>query len=436
MLISNANLLATLLDARDSVKAHLGREYSSEYYDRRLGVVWDRAREAKAYRHLPEYEFVTFGEQPLTAKEDIKETPWDFIVADPANVAKYYETTGTTGRVTPTPRTADDIIWNTVAVAEAWREVLRDDDRVAILLPSDVVPVADLIAGVCEYRGIPHTRNYPFTTGISDWDRLLGLWDAFRPTVLFAAPGVVLQLSRLLQNRGVLQSVSEQIRAIMLLGEVSTPALRERLGSWWEAAVFDASYGSTETGTLAVACGQGQQHLMTATNYFELATEAGVSALDSVSSGTLVVTPLNLFARPLLRLDTGDEVSVDRGCLCGNLAPTVTVHGRKSDAIAVAGHALDIRSVENIVYGATAATGYLIEVAADGSKARILLERRRSADSHDDAEQLTELHRRSKHALGIAWSEALFVNTLPITTKSGGSQKSWKRSNIRVVEGL
>ncbi|WP_194289882.1 phenylacetate--CoA ligase family protein [Nocardia macrotermitis] len=401
-----------------------------------MGEVWSRARASKAYAHLSDYSFDSFQLLPTTDKDEIKKNPWDFIIDDGSGAVKYYETTGTSGLVTPTPRTADDIIWNTVSVARAWLDLLRDDDRVAVLLPSDIVPVADLIAGVCEYRRITHTRNYPFTTGVSDWDRLIRLWEVYRPTVLFGAPGLALQLMRLLQHRGIFTDVAAHIRAIMLLGEVSTPALRDRLGSWWGAEVFDASYGSTETGTLAAACDHDRQHLMTATNYFELSDGNQVSPLESTDSGILVTTPLNLFARPLLRLDTGDEVTVHRDCSCGNLAPSITVHGRSSDAVTIAGNPLTIRSVEDVVYGATAATGYLIEIDSEGQRARILLERGYNTNRLNEDEQIADLQNRSEFALGFRWHQSIFVNSLPVITKSGGSQKSWKRSNIRVLEAL
>jgi phenylacetate-CoA ligase len=36
--------------------------------------------------------------------------------------------------------------------------------------------------------------------------------------------------------------------------------------------------------------------------------------------------------------------------------------------------------------------------------------------------------------LGLRWDAVAFVNTLPANTKSGGSLKNWKRSNVRRVE--
>jgi phenylacetate-CoA ligase len=421
--------------AQEELASLRGNPVPEDFHRGKLAAVWDRARKSPAFEGLADFSWEEFTALPVMTKDQLKADPWHFAVTGVSGAAKYYETTGTTGRVTPTPRLAEDVIWNTVSVAEAWRTILRDDDRVAVLLPSDVVPVADLIVSVCEYLGLPHSRLYPFATGISDWDRLLAFWENLRPTALFVSPGVMLQLTRLLKQRDLMTEHSAPVRDIMLLGEVSTPALRARLGQWWGAEAHDASYGSTETGTLAAACPRGRLHLLTATNYFELATGDGLVPLPDQGTGRLVVTPLNLYARPMLRLDTGDEVTVDAsGCDCPDPAPVVVVCGRTSDSIEIHGTRLNILGVENAVYGATEATGYLVELDATGDFGRLLLERGIGSDRAAEPAAIEALQRVSEKELGLHWDAVAFVDSLPSTTKSGGSQKSWKRSNIRVVE--
>ncbi|MFC4495749.1 phenylacetate--CoA ligase family protein [Streptomyces ovatisporus] len=435
MLVRDRAGLEMMRCAQEEVRSLRGNPVPDDFHGGKLAAVWARARKSPAFRGLPEFSWENFESLPVMTKEGLKSDPWHYAVTDVSGAAKYYETTGTTGRVTPTPRLAEDVIWNTVSVAEAWRSILRDGDRVAVLLPSDVVPVADLIVSVCEYLGLPHSRLYPFATGISDWDRLLGFWENLRPTTLFASPGVVLQLTRLLKQRQLMAQHSSAVRDIMLLGEVSTPPLRARLGQWWDATAHDASYGSTETGTLAAACPRGRLHLLTGTNYFELATDQGLVPLPAHGKGRLVVTPLNLYARPMLRLDTGDDVEIDTGgCDCPDRAPVVVVCGRSSETIEIHGARLTILGVENAVYGATEATGYLVEVDSTGQFGRLLLERGIGADRAAEPAAIEELQRLSENELGLHWDAVVFVNSLPSTTKSGGSQKSWKRSNIRVVE--
>jgi phenylacetate-CoA ligase len=432
MIINSEHRLATVLTATRELRDRAGTVPADDFYADKIAAVWARAQGSPAHAGLGDFSPGAFAALAPTRKEQLKGDPWSFVAASIDDGVKYYETTGTTGTATPTPRLVDDVIWNTVSVAQAWHDLLRADDRVLSLLPSDIVPVGDLVAAVCEHLDLLHARAYPFATGISDWDRLASLWTAMRPTALFLAPGVALQLTRLFKQRGLLAELSASVRTIMLLGEVSVPAMRSRLGRWWGATAFNASYGSTETGTLAAACRNDRLHLLTAANYCELLTPAGLTGVRGPATGRLVVTPLNLHARPLLRYDTGDDVVVATDCPCGTATPDVTVLGRATDGVRVRDTTLTPHVVEEIVYDRTGSTGYLLEAAPD--RIRLLLERDVDADRAAEPDQAAAVRHAFHLQTGLADVEVLFLNSLPTVTKSGGSQKSWKRSNIRILE--
>jgi phenylacetate-CoA ligase len=463
MLISTAERWQELQDARGQARKYRGHVPDAEFYRRKLAAVWERARHTSAHADLPDFSPAAFAAVPVTSKDELKGAPWDFAAAGIADAAKYYESSGTGGRSTPTPRLAADVIWNTVSVAEAWSSLLEQDDRVLIMLPSDIVPVADLIANVCEYLDLPHIRAYPFTTGMVDWDRLIALWASFRPTAVFAAPGVAIQFTRLLRQRQMMAEVADPVTTIMLLGEVSTEPLRARLGQWWDARAMDASYGSTETGTIAASCRAGRQHLISASHYVELADSRGVSTLCQQApgqqapgqqapgqqapgqqapgqqapaargAGHLIVTPLNLHARPLLRQDTGDWVRIGDRCACGSDCPVIEVHGRSSEVVDIHGVSLSARAVEELVYTAEGTTGYLIEITEAGDYARLVLERDLPGKRPGEDKVLASLRDAFHDRLAVAWDGMVFVNSLSGLTKSGASQKNWKRSNVRVL---
>ncbi|GGY11742.1 hypothetical protein GCM10010358_75160 [Streptomyces minutiscleroticus] len=419
---------------REVTAARRGPGAADAHYAAKLAEVWERARRTPAYAALGPYSAAAFRDLPVTSKDTLKARPLSYLRVPVDAGLKYYQTTGTTGVPTPTPRTARDMIANTVSVAEAWRPMLADrGHRALILLPSDIVPVADLMVGVCEFLEVPHVKAYPYTTGISDWDRIVGLWEVFRPTTLFVAPGVLLELTQVLKRRGLLPKLSAGVDLLMLLGEVSTPELRAMTGRWWQARAYDASYGSTESGTLAACCAEDRLHLLRGANYFEIADGDTVRPAEAGRDGRLVVTPLNNDARPLLRLDMGDEVSLTGDCPCGDDAPVVTVHGRDSDGTRIKGSRVRTRDLEGVVYADSGVMGYLIETVEDGSWARLLLEREPGTDRDAEAGRDALIQQRTSRRLGFHWDEVRFVNRLPATTKSGGSQKSWKRSNFRVV---
>jgi phenylacetate-CoA ligase len=435
MLITSKEGLEALLEARTELETHHGRTIPEHFYRRKLAQVWNRARSSTAYADIGEYSPEAFATLPVTPKQRLKDAPWEFTAAGIDKSARYYETTGTTGKTTPTPRLLGDIVWNTVSVATAWSRLLEPGARVLSLLPSDVVPVGDLAADVSAFLEVPFARAYPFATGISDWDRLVSLWSTFRPTTVFLAPGVLLQATRLFKQRGILDEIGESVTTLMLLGEVSVAPMRARVGQWWRARAFDASYGSTETGTLAAACERDRLHLLTAANHFEVTDGDDSAPPEPGAVGRLVVTPLNLHARPLLRFDTGDRIEVLPDCRCGDRSPVIEPIGRASDGLRLGGVPLSPRRVEEVVYGATTATGYLMETDAMGRRAVLLLERDVNTDRTSEAAMAEAVRRASAERLGIDWERILFVNTLPAVTKSGGSQKSWKRSNLRITEG-
>ncbi|HSV64843.1 MAG TPA: hypothetical protein VLJ59_02905 [Mycobacteriales bacterium] len=396
----------------------------------KLALLWNRAARVPYYRGLPGLADRDLDRLPVTEKDALKARPADFEIPDLPDVIKYYHSSGSSGRSTPTPRLAEDIIHNVIGVAGLWRRALgRTPTRVASLLPSDVVPVGDFVASVCEYLGHTLLRCYPYSQGICDFDRLDAVFSSFRPERVFAAPGVLMQWTRVLKTRGRLAELRASVRTIMLLGEVCLPAQRRKLARDWGADVLDGSYGSTETGTIAAACERGGMHLLLPGHLVELRTPDGIGPAVPGGSGELVDTTLNNYARPLLRFGTGDLVDVPaEPCPCGLPLPTLRIHGRRTDGIALHGQALDEHLVGSLVYDDPRLTGYLIQMLGDGSGGRLVLEKDVDVAAADD--ELVAAVSRRFAATGIQWDQVVVVSQLPATSKSGGSQKSWKRTNV------
>ena len=422
-----AHLQLELLEA-----THFAPDVVARIQREKLALLWGRARSIPHYTSIPHFADCDLERLPLTTKDEVKADPAAFARTDLSGVLKYYESSGSSGRTTPTPRTAADIIGNAISVAGLWRRTLgREPRRVAALLPSDVIPVADLVAAACEYLGHTALRCYPFTTGVCDWDRLEALFVGYRPDAIFCAPGVLAQWTRLLKSRGRLAEVAASVRTVLLLGEVSIDAQRRRFAADWGAQVLDASYGSTETGTMAAACDRGALHLLAAGHLLELRDGDGARPLTPAAEGELVTTTLNNHARPLLRYATGDVVSVgSTPCGCGLALPTVRVHGRTDDTVRWRGKALTEQLLGSLVYADARVTGYLVQLRDHGTEGRLVLER--DVDAVADADIAATARARCA-AAGLEWDDVVVVSQLPVTSKSGGSQKSWKRTNVARV---
>ncbi|WP_315784225.1 phenylacetate--CoA ligase family protein [Bradyrhizobium sp. SZCCHNPS1003] len=393
------------------------------YQERKLARVWDIAKSSRAYSHLGRFSVGAFQQLNVTSKAALKARPDDFESSLIEQAVKYYESTGTTGTATPTRRTAEDIAWNYGSVFLQWGEVIRPNDRCLTLLPSDIAPIGDLIVGVCEMASACVARCFPFTQGIVSWDRIEALCSRFQPTVVFASPGTLIQMMRVFKIRGTFRSCAASVNTIMLSGEVVCRELRQMLASEWDADVYVASYGSTETGTIAATGSDNSLRLLEYAYICEISTPEGIKPAEPGDCGQLVITTLNAFARPLLRFDTGDRVKI-----LGDTSSSrkyLEILGREEETLGIGSRNYLTAEVDSMVYNTKGVTGYLLKVR-NNEVVGIILEH--DPDYSDRLDELSKNAARSFRDHGLNF-ELEIVAQLPITTKSGASLKSWKRSN-------
>ncbi len=436
MLLSHPQALQALKASQHELEqleqSHFALEKIESKKSEKLSRLWERAITAPYYEHLASIEPEQFSELPVTPKSIVKKQPELFLAK--GQQFKYYESSGTSGIPTATPRLAEDIVWNTLSVVSCWKRILQQDDQVATLVPSDISPVGDLVSNVCEYLGICMVRCYPFALGISDWNRVEQLFRRYKPTCLFVAPGVLLQFMRILKQRKSFTAIKESISKIMLLGEVSTSGLKQMLAKNWDATVYDVSYGSTETGTIAASCEDQQLHVLDHSFILEIDDGFQILPLKPGLKGELVVTTLNNYARPLLRYATGDLVEITSGSLQtqGLHLPVLKVLGRKDERIRIKDVALDIEILESQIYRVPGITGYMIEMDKSGQHAKLLLEKDIDFPSERE-QQTTEILTKAFSEQGLYWDATHLLNQLPTITKSGGGQKNWKKTNLKIV---
>jgi phenylacetate-CoA ligase len=118
---------------------------------------------------------------------------------------------------------------------------------------------------------------------------------------------------------GVLQEERDFsfLRLISTVSEIVSPELRALIARWPQCRHVD-SYGTVETGLLAVACAKcGQYHAATGHAVIEVLRDDGKPAQPG-EMGRVVATPLFNLAMPLLRYDLEDYVEVaDPKAGCG-----------------------------------------------------------------------------------------------------------------------
>ncbi|MFG6447788.1 phenylacetate--CoA ligase family protein [Roseateles sp. BYS180W] len=268
---------------------------------------------------------------PLTHKDDLRAAyPWGLCAVPAAQLARYAESTGTTGGVNAGFVTQRDWLLNHYSVALAWADVLGPQDRVAVAVPYELSYVGADVDRACELLGasvLPVSTN----NAACSWRQLLGLLQSHRITTLVCAPLRALRLVLLAREMGLDVARDLAVRRIVCVGEALSAAKRQRIARDWQAQVYN-HYGMTEALSVALPCAAGALHLAQERFVFELLDPQHERPLSGPGTGELVLTTLDQQALPLLRYRSGDLVRLSpTPCACGRWQATIELLGRVQD---------------------------------------------------------------------------------------------------------
>lgn len=392
----------------------------------RLRKLLESARELPFYAQL--YRGIDFDgldhaellrALPLTGKADAHAVGEEVLAYRRERLAHYFETTGTTGAPTPAPKSLTELVVNTVNFGESWAEFLTPQDRALVLINTPQGPAAHQFEKVFNYLEIMTFRTWVDTLR-NDYGRVLEIVERCNPTVWAGPPS---QLINLYEHACRLRMKPPQFEKVMLTGEPSGPALKQRLAALSGGLVFDASYGSSETGTTAIAWGDGQDlRLQTQSYLFELSTEDGVVPVTPGFSGTgeLVVTSLQNFNRPLIRYRTGDLVTVTAQ---PDGAQILTPHGRVKDQVHLGELRFTQGELESLLWPEQdpgPVFNYLL--AYDGTRTDVIV-------TADDSGPTPAREALAGLAQRLPGARVHVVPQLPVVS-SLGSAMGWKASRI------
>jgi phenylacetate-CoA ligase len=148
-----------------------------------------------------------------------------------------------------------------------------------------------------------------------------------RPDVLVGLPGMLNRLTAP-ELAGALEPVRP--RLLVVGGEVTTPAMRARLGRTFGAPVYE-TYGSHECPLMAAECPwSGTLHACEDAALVEVLADG--RPVEPGERGEVVVTNLHAYAMPFIRYRIGDLATRASGCACGSPFSTLgAVQGRMID---------------------------------------------------------------------------------------------------------
>jgi phenylacetate-CoA ligase len=148
-----------------------------------------------------------------------------------------------------------------------------------------------------------------------------------RPDVLVGLPGMLNRLTAP-ELAGALETVRP--RLVVVGGEVTTPAMRARLGRTFNAPIYE-TYGSHECPLIAAECPwSGTLHACEDAVLVEVLRDG--RPVEPGEQGEVVVTNLHAYAMPFIRYRIGDLATRAPACPCGSpFAALGAVQGRMID---------------------------------------------------------------------------------------------------------
>lgn len=346
-----------------------------------------------------------FDRLPLTTKQDLRDSyPFGLLAVPKADLATYHESSGTAGQPTSSYYTDADWIDLAERFARKWVPIRAEDTFLvrtpyALMITGHLAQAAARLHGATVVPGDNRSLAMPYS-------RVIRVLHDLSVTLTWSMPTETLLWAAAAGAAGYDPRTDfPALRALYVGGEPLSPQRRSRIGHIWGVPVVQ-EYGSTETGSLAGECENGQLHLWSDRAIFEVYDPwTGTTAAEG--TGQLVVTPLHRKAMPLLRYNLADDVEVsDADCACGWQLPTVRVLGRSAFGYPVAGVRITQDCLEGLVFTLPAQYGVMFW-RAKAERARLIVEIEVDEEHRENAvRQLTTDIDRSCHApcevIGVA----------------------------------
>lgn len=295
-------------------------------------------------------------ELPLLEKSELSRRGAAAFTREMPQFLHYYESSGTTGDPLAAPKALDDLAFNTINIGEMWGRFIGPGDTGLILINAPFAPAAYQFEKVLEYLGVMSLR--PWVDNITgDYTRVLRLTEQLNAGVFIGPPSRLLEMVQFAGRNGLR---TPRFKSLLLMAEQTGPSFLSHLERLTGATAYVASYGSSETGTIAVTCEQRNLHAQTQSYVLELETDHGVVRVDGgePQRGKLVVTTLDLPARPLLRYQTGDLVEMRTGsCACGLRLPILRTLGRAKDRLVLENNGITQEDLETALWSEPLETG-------------------------------------------------------------------------------
>jgi phenylacetate-CoA ligase len=289
---------------------------------------------------------------PFTTKDDLRPRyPLDGLTVVPGeDIVRLHMTSGTTGKPSISPLTANDLQLMTRLVARIFTAGgCRKKDKFQVLWGYGLFLGGLAVGGAIEAIGMQHIPTGSATPSA----RQLELMQDLQPTVIGSTPSFLRHLTEVAKEQDI--NVGELgIETIFLGAEPSSAQMREKIRQVWNADVFDFG-GTCELLHIWHECSAHKGlHMAEDAVIFEVIDPDTGEDVPPGERGELVVTTLLKEAMPLIRWRTRDITSIvmDEPCTCGRTSRQIDhLSGRVDDMIKVKGVCVFPSQIEGILKG-------------------------------------------------------------------------------------
>lgn len=293
-----------------------------------------------------------FARAPLIERGDWRAAPGEAIMPRGAGQLVWHQSGGTSGQPFRYPlRLRDELVMR----GQALQGVLRSGGRLLRLNPPDVRK-----PGGRAYLG----RLINVASAASTRQRLDAVLADSCPA-LASYPGILWRVAVMALREGV--ALPGGIERISVGGEVLTPTMRRTIERVYQAPVRQ-NYAANELGLVARGCEAGHLHIRPRFSYLELYD--GDVRVGPGRWGEVVVTNFLSYARPVVRLRTGDRAMWGaEPCPCGSRLPYLRyIAGRLPERIALPdGTFVTWPDLEDTLAAFSGVLGYQAEQTAPGA---------------------------------------------------------------------
>lgn len=351
--VKEEELVSWQTSALQGVLKHVHRQ--SPFYQERLkGVDLD-------IKTLGDLERV-----PYTTKDDLREALDDMLCGSIGEAQFYFETTGTTGRPTPCPRSAMDFDLNVIPLAHALERIVAkhysaDGKRpvLAVIAPNDVHAACLSLSFAAHRVGIAKLDLFPITPTLG-FERFFEVLVELQINMLLCSPGMLMAIAEMSAAYGVEIPEDTGVEILLTTGEMCSSSMRGLLSETWQAEVYNFMYGSQEAACPAVTRVDGRQVVIEPTYIMEVLDLDTATTMGLEGYGELCLTTLVPGIKPLIRYRTGDLVQITHD---SDGLRSVDVLGRVKDMTSIGGVRRSAAEVDNtILADPELIYGYEIEI--------------------------------------------------------------------------